>query len=671
MTVHVVKRQGLDDAEVVAVWEPDEGFVEGDDTFTDDDVYEKYDQQMLIEEFDGPDLFAVPADMEKAMTAGRMADDAFDSLEKEWVKDPSEEASTMRWFNTETGEYRYQESKPGEEAAGQEEPGRPPTEDVEGGSDDPIPVDELEPGQEAIINGERVTIDGVTEDQGGPIIEYTVQDTGEEQAIYAEFLSGVEEGGDDEEELSPSERFEEEFHEVGDGEYARVDDIDPFVNDTHPEEGDTLLLDNGRAVEAAGGVVMGPDREHYQVVKYGGSEMHIQLDNVEGVAGTIYETGEYDVQNEWGAKFANGLETGEFTERGADGFVGVRDIQHHASDVDNPELLGDMVDAERDGRGSQNAISAMKGRIRALGEDPSDYITDPDPGEAATFSAEAHEEWQEQYSPDAVADSTPLSDFTDAEPGVSAKYMKVQKLEDGTGVFRTDYRANGQDGIKTRYRDEILAAHEFAQNIGMEEHVPPIEVGENGEYIAMREFGGEVDTEEVSNVPSEWKEDVDGDEVLDQFGAMMLFGAGDLHSNNVMVSENGELGFHDLDHAFRQLHEGGSYSAAGSGSKTVLKLLNDRDHEELPDDLRERIPEDDWNGQDPWDRAWDHSFRDTVRDVISERTQAKAAELLSDGGRAEDYVGEPPENFPNKVGNNNDIITDNIRTAAKDYNGGN
>lgn len=46
--------------------------------------------------------------------ASEMAEKALSVVEKEWVKDPSENANTMRWRNTETGEYRYQENKPGE-----------------------------------------------------------------------------------------------------------------------------------------------------------------------------------------------------------------------------------------------------------------------------------------------------------------------------------------------------------------------------------------------------------------------------------------------------------------------------------------------------------------------------------------------------------------------------
>lgn len=61
MTVDIVRRDGIDNREVVAQWEEGEGFVEAVEElrFTEDEVYERYTKEMIFEEFDGPDFFAI------------------------------------------------------------------------------------------------------------------------------------------------------------------------------------------------------------------------------------------------------------------------------------------------------------------------------------------------------------------------------------------------------------------------------------------------------------------------------------------------------------------------------------------------------------------------------------------------------------------------------------
>lgn len=62
MAIRIIKRDGLDAGRVVAVWEEGKGFVESEPglRFTDDDVYEEYSPEQMLEEFGGPDHFAVP-----------------------------------------------------------------------------------------------------------------------------------------------------------------------------------------------------------------------------------------------------------------------------------------------------------------------------------------------------------------------------------------------------------------------------------------------------------------------------------------------------------------------------------------------------------------------------------------------------------------------------------
>lgn len=67
MAVKIVRRQGLDDTEVVAEWREGAGFVAGDLPFTDDPAYDHYDEAQLLDEFDGPDFFAVAVDRQKSL----------------------------------------------------------------------------------------------------------------------------------------------------------------------------------------------------------------------------------------------------------------------------------------------------------------------------------------------------------------------------------------------------------------------------------------------------------------------------------------------------------------------------------------------------------------------------------------------------------------------------
>lgn len=65
MVLKIVRRQGLGDPEPVALWEEGEGFTEvyaEPFRYAEDPVYEEMDEDLMYEEFDGPDLFAVPAE---------------------------------------------------------------------------------------------------------------------------------------------------------------------------------------------------------------------------------------------------------------------------------------------------------------------------------------------------------------------------------------------------------------------------------------------------------------------------------------------------------------------------------------------------------------------------------------------------------------------------------
>lgn len=78
MAVIILKRTGLDDADQVARWTPNEGFVEGDLPLVSDPVYDDYSTEQMLAEFDGPTLFAVETDDDAQMTLADYGDDGGD-----------------------------------------------------------------------------------------------------------------------------------------------------------------------------------------------------------------------------------------------------------------------------------------------------------------------------------------------------------------------------------------------------------------------------------------------------------------------------------------------------------------------------------------------------------------------------------------------------------------
>lgn len=68
MTVKLIRRIGLDDHEVVGKWTEEDGFIElSDDLRLDEERYGEYTEELMVEEFDGPDIFAVPEATQKTL----------------------------------------------------------------------------------------------------------------------------------------------------------------------------------------------------------------------------------------------------------------------------------------------------------------------------------------------------------------------------------------------------------------------------------------------------------------------------------------------------------------------------------------------------------------------------------------------------------------------------
>lgn len=58
MAIIILRRQGISDMEPIARWDDGE-WTDGEEQFGDDPAYQHYDEDMMMAEFDGPDLFAI------------------------------------------------------------------------------------------------------------------------------------------------------------------------------------------------------------------------------------------------------------------------------------------------------------------------------------------------------------------------------------------------------------------------------------------------------------------------------------------------------------------------------------------------------------------------------------------------------------------------------------
>lgn len=57
--LYIIERDGLDGGDVIAKWEDGEFFdIEKEYRLFDDPAYERYDEELMLDEIDGPDLFA-------------------------------------------------------------------------------------------------------------------------------------------------------------------------------------------------------------------------------------------------------------------------------------------------------------------------------------------------------------------------------------------------------------------------------------------------------------------------------------------------------------------------------------------------------------------------------------------------------------------------------------
>lgn len=274
-------------------------------------------------------------------------------VSKEWTGPHQGDRGGTYWQNTETGERRYQEDKP------------VPGEGEEGGDGDETQPDAEEEESESSL----------------------APDLGEDP------------GDDDPDDV--------QFIEAEEGEF-RVEEVEYTGN---LEEGEEVILDaDGEKYDVA---EVGVDATgQYKVVLETGGDFPtvVDADDLAGrVLGEALDTGEYDPETEFGRELAHGVVSGEMGESGTDGFVGVRDIQHHASDIEDSDLLADALVEELEERNSASATGALESRLRAIGEDPEELLDErgygktegPDGGETGDFPGEydSAEEWLSESKP--------------------------------------------------------------------------------------------------------------------------------------------------------------------------------------------------------------------------------------------------------------------------------
>ena len=277
-----------------------------------------------------------------------------------------------------------------------------------------------------------------------------------------------------------------------------------------------------------------------------------------------------------------------------------------AGQIDDPDLLIDALKPIQD-HGTKTARDRIRRRLRGLGWDPEEIdealsSTEPEEPEPETTS---HDEWQEQYEFDKVEDKMSLSDVG-ASTGVSAEAMRVHKLSDGTVAYFTDYT---HPSIKEELRDNTMVTYEASRVL--DSNVPPHKMADDGSWVASREFDGE----SVWSAPDSWKEKIDEEELLDEFAKQLIMGNSDLHGENVLINEEGEFSFIDLDHSTGRLdhdprtgeHKGFSEDLIMSGSTLSLAFENNGST------LRALVGEKD------------------VKDLMVERAEELAEQYLEDG----------------------------------------
>jgi hypothetical protein len=127
--------------------------------------------------------------------------------------------------------------------------------------------------------------------------------------------------------------------------------------------------------------------------------------------------------------------------------------------------------------------------------------------------------------------------------------MEVETLEDGSKAFVTNYDGN----LKDEFFKREQATYQFLKQSAGSETVTPHSFDEDGEWSASKEFDGKL----VGDLTDEEKSnrDYNKGELVDLLAHNLIAGNNDLHAENVMMDEDGNLGVIDLDHSAGRLDE--------------------------------------------------------------------------------------------------------------------
>lgn len=447
----------------------------------------------------------------------KMAEKMADLVMKEWVEDPSPNAQVMRWRNTDTGEYRYQENKPGEGSGG---------DGAEGGGG--ISPEQLSEGDEIIADGKEAVVENLYETNTGRLYVTYQEEGGDLKTVAAEHLSGVQ--------VQPT--FEEQFTEVEDG---MLVDVEPASMD-ELQPGDEILVD-GSIAEFQGSTSLGPGGGEFVRFEYEGETFRWAADSIDGRVETAYNVGDYSVDHEKAAEFADAVNTGDHVEQ-----LTAREIVVNVGKIEDEDLVFDMLEAQVD-HGFVSAEDKLRGRARAMGYSEEEIAERLG---SAMPSHPEHEEFKEVMTEDNIVVENPLPI---SKGGVNQKAMTVVELEDGTKAYKKDYTSDDmRDEVFVDTSDDdgaqnnVMAGYGFLREVlpdGGPADVAPYKMGGGGDWIAKKEVPGK----RLIKAPSEWEKKTEekAEEVTEGFAANVLLGNNDLHYKNQMIDSEGNVYFMDLD----------------------------------------------------------------------------------------------------------------------------
>lgn len=313
--------------------------------------------------------------------------------------------------------------------------------------------------------------------------------------------------------------------------------------------------------------------------------------------------------------------------------VPVQAWRDYTGQIEDQDLLVKALDPIQD-HGTKTARDRIRQRLRGMGLEGGeidDLLADSD----APYSGEEHEEWQDDYEDMDVVESEALWN-TDAKAGASAEHMYVEELGDGTTAFVTRYGAN--EGNDPEARSRQMATYKASRALTAEGNVPPhvstdtIQPDEDyvDEYnkVAVKEFDGQ----EAWEAPDSYFEEVDRDDYVEQTAKQLLCGNNDLHGDNVMVNEDGDLGFHDLDHSAGRLDQNDPFNAGDVVEGALSHMMGTANYMNLVegDDLDEVNQAKAELAQEIIDTAQDIAEErgDEVRQLLEETEDPHIREML-------------------------------------------